>query len=169
MGYVLCENAKFSKKKILGRVPARSGSNISGPTPKFKIPLPRLFSPGPKVSKKVCHTPVGQKLREEIDFLETGRFRPRAVTFGPADLILPPKNYLREVGLVLKFSSRSFHSIKSYSTFSQGQTGTHPPIHIYALFDPFNFTMIASITRTHQITRMFKFKFGGFCICDSLI
>ena len=88
-----------------------------GPYPKIQNPLPRLFSPGPKVSKKVCHTPVGQKLREEIDFLETGRFRPRAVTFGPADLILPPKNYLREVGLVLKFSSRSFHSIKSYSTF----------------------------------------------------
>ncbi len=47
-----------------GGVPAHSGSNILGPTPKFKIPLPRLFSPGPKVSKKVCHTPVGQKLRE---------------------------------------------------------------------------------------------------------
>ncbi len=106
-----------SQTKNFGRVPARSGSNISGPTPKFKIPLPRLFSPGLKVSKKVCHTPVGQKLREEIDFLETGRFRPRAITFGPADLILPPKNYLRELGLVLKFSSRSFHSIKSYSTF----------------------------------------------------
>ena len=114
MFYVKMPN---SKKIFFGRVPARSGSNISGPTPKFKIPLPRLFSPGPKVSKKVCHTPVGQKLREEIDFLETGRFRPRAVTFGPADLILPPKNYLREVELVLKFSSRSFHSIKSYSTF----------------------------------------------------
>ena len=114
MFYVKMPN---SKKIFFWRVPARSGSNISGPTQKFKIPLPRLFSPGPKVSKKVCHTPVGQKLREEIDFLETGRFRPRAVTFGPADLILPPKNYLREVGLVLKFSSRSFHSIKSYSTF----------------------------------------------------
>ncbi len=42
--------------------------------PKFKILLPRLFIPGPKVSKEVFHTPVGQKLREEIDFLETGRF-----------------------------------------------------------------------------------------------
>ena len=97
-----------------------------GLTPKFKIPLPRLFSPGTKVSKKVCHTPVGQKLREEIDFLklreeidfmETGHFRPRAVTFGLADLILLPKNYLQGVGLILKISSRSFHSIKSYSTF----------------------------------------------------
>jgi hypothetical protein len=82
-----------------------------------KIPLPRLFSPGHKVSKKVCHMPVGQKLREEIDFLETGHFWPRAVTVGPADQILPPKNYLRGVGLVLIISSQSFHSIKSYSTF----------------------------------------------------
>ncbi len=48
---------------------ALSGPNISGPTPKFKILLPRLFSPGPKVSKKVCHTPGEQKLRVEIDFL----------------------------------------------------------------------------------------------------
>ncbi len=106
-----------SKKKFWGRVPTCSGSNILGPTPKFKLPLPRLFSPGLKVSKKVCYTSLGQKLREEIDFLETGCFRPRAVTFRPTDLILPPKNYLRGVGLVLKISSRSFHSIKSYSTF----------------------------------------------------
>jgi len=77
----------------------------------------RLFSPSLKVSKKVCHTPVGQKLREEIDFLETGRFQARAVTFWLSDLILPPKNYLKGVGLVLKISSKSFHSIKSYSTF----------------------------------------------------
>ncbi len=110
-------NCQIPKKYFLGGVPACSGSNILGPAPKFKILLPRLFSPDPKVSKKVCHMPVGQKRREEIDFLETGCFQPRAVTFGPADLILPPKNYLREVGLVLKISSRSFHSIKSYSTF----------------------------------------------------
>jgi len=88
-----------------------------GPTPKFKTQLPKLFSPGCKVSKKVCHKPVGQKLREEIDFLETGCFWPWAITFGPADLILLPKSYLRGVGLVLNISSRSFHSIKSYSTF----------------------------------------------------
>ena len=56
-----------SQKIFFGWVPACSGSNISGPTPKLKIPLPRLFRPGPKVSKKVCHTPVGQKLREEIE------------------------------------------------------------------------------------------------------
>ncbi len=47
---------------------AHSGPNISSPTPKFKILLNRLFSPGPKVSKKVCHTCVWQKLREEVDF-----------------------------------------------------------------------------------------------------
>jgi hypothetical protein len=106
-----------SKKIFFGRLPAHSGCNILGPTPKFKILLPRLFSPGHKVSKKVSHIPVGQKLREEIDFLETGRFQPRAVTFRPADQIFPPKNYLQGVGLVLKISSKSFHSIKSYSTF----------------------------------------------------
>ncbi len=93
---------QIPKKYFFGRVPARSGSNILGPTPKLKIPLPRLFSPGLKVSKKVCNTPVGQKLREEIDFLETGRFRPRAVTLRPADLPPPPKNYLYKVVLVLK-------------------------------------------------------------------
>jgi hypothetical protein len=51
-----------------------SKKNILRITPKFKILFPRLFSPGPEVSKKVCHTLVGQKLGEEIDFLETGCF-----------------------------------------------------------------------------------------------
>jgi len=79
-----------SKKHIFGgQVPANSGSNILGPTPKFKILLPKGFSPGPKVSKKVWHTPVGKKLREDKQ-----AFWPRAVNFGQADLILPPKNYL---------------------------------------------------------------------------
>jgi hypothetical protein len=114
---ILCKNAKFQKNIFGGQVPAHSGFNIAGPTPKFKILLSRLFSLGHKVSKKVCHTPVGQKLREEIDFLETGCFRPNAVTFGPADLIHPPKNYFGGFGLVLKISSKSIHSIKSYSTF----------------------------------------------------
>jgi hypothetical protein len=44
------------------------------------------FSPGPKVSKKVCHTFVGQKLREEKDFLETSCFQPRDVSLSLADL-----------------------------------------------------------------------------------
>ncbi len=73
-----------------------------GPYPKIQNYLPRLFCPGPKVFKKVCHTPVGHKLREEIDFLETGHFRPRAVTLRPADLPPAPKNYLYGVVLVLK-------------------------------------------------------------------
>jgi hypothetical protein len=38
-----------------------------------------FFSPSPEVSKKVCHIPVGQKLREEIYFEETGSFQPRAI------------------------------------------------------------------------------------------
>jgi hypothetical protein len=69
-------NAKMtnSKKLFFWRVPTHSNSDISGLTPKFKILLSKLFSPGPKVSKKVCHTPEGQKLREEKDFLETGHF-----------------------------------------------------------------------------------------------
>jgi hypothetical protein len=106
-----------SKKLFFGWVPTHSGFNILGPTPKFKIPLPRLFSLGHKVAKKVCDMPVGQKHREEIDFLETGHFWPRAVNFRLADQILPPKNYLRGVGLVLKISSKSFYFIKRYSTF----------------------------------------------------
>jgi hypothetical protein len=61
-----------SKKCFFGGYPPIQ-TDISGPTPKFKILCPRIFSPGPKVSKKVCHTPLGQKLRE-IDFLETGHF-----------------------------------------------------------------------------------------------
>ncbi len=92
VGVCFMWKCQIPQKYFFGRVPACSGSNILGLTPKFKIRLPRLFSPGLKVSKKVCHTPVGQKLSAEIDFLETGSFRPRAVTFGPADLILPTKN-----------------------------------------------------------------------------
>jgi len=65
-----------------------------GPTPKLKFMLLRCFSPGPKVSKKVCHTPVGQKLREEIDFLETCYFQPRAVPLRPVDLTHIPAQKL---------------------------------------------------------------------------
>ena len=80
----------------------KNGRYLPIQAPKFKIMFRRLFSPSPKVSKKVCHTPVGHKLREEIDFLETGCFRPRAVLLRPADLPPPPKNYLYRVVLVLK-------------------------------------------------------------------
>ncbi len=62
------------KEKIVWWVHAHSGPNILGPTAKFKILLAILFSSVPKVSKKVCHTHLEQKPREEIDFLETGCF-----------------------------------------------------------------------------------------------
>jgi hypothetical protein len=76
-------------------------------TPKFGGPRPLALgggglSPGPKISKKVSHTPVGQNLREEIDFLETGCSWPRAVPLRPADVPPPPKSYLYGVVLVLK-------------------------------------------------------------------
>ncbi len=40
----------------------------------------------------------------------------------PTDLRSFPKNYFYGVGLVLKISSRSLYSIKSFQLFSQGQT-----------------------------------------------
>jgi hypothetical protein len=66
-------------KNIFWQIPAHSGPDISGCSSKFKLLLIILFSPGPKVSKKVCPTHVGQKLRDEIDFIETACFWPRAV------------------------------------------------------------------------------------------
>ncbi len=39
-----------------------------------------FFNPSPKVSKKVCHIAIWEKLRKEIDCLETGCICPRAVT-----------------------------------------------------------------------------------------
>jgi hypothetical protein len=56
-------------------------------------------------------------LKEEIDFLEKGYFQPITIPLRRADLSSPPKNYSYRVILVLKISSRSFNSIKSYSTF----------------------------------------------------
>jgi hypothetical protein len=84
-----------SENIIFWWVPAHSGPNILGHTQKFKLPYPRLFSLVPKVSKKVCHTPVGQKLREEIDFLETGSFQPRALR--PAGCHPLSKNTCKEL------------------------------------------------------------------------
>jgi hypothetical protein len=143
-----------------------------GPTPKFKIPLPRLFCPGPKVSKKVCHTPVGHKLGEEIDFLETGHFRPNSVPLRPADLPPPPKNYLYRVVLVLKiFYKDPFTPSKVIHIFTKGrQTDGRtdrqiPPIHIRAgeiflclFLIPFHFTTFASLTPFVKDNKLERFN-----------
>jgi hypothetical protein len=68
-----------AKVQWLRRVPTHSDPNISGLNSKVKIWLPVLSKPSPEVSKKVCQTPVGQKLRKEIDFLEKVCFQTRAV------------------------------------------------------------------------------------------
>ncbi len=63
----------------------------------------------------------------------------------------PCKNYLYGIGLVLNVSAISFDSIKSYSTFSKGQTDT-PLSSIYkwatfdVCFDTFHFTTFALLT-----------------------
>ncbi len=64
-----------------------------GPKLKIQNSVPNIYIPSPQVSKKVCHIPVGQKLIEDINFLETGCFQPRAILWRPTD---PPKNYLYE-------------------------------------------------------------------------
>jgi hypothetical protein len=53
-----------------------------------------------------------------------------AVPQRPDDLGPAPKNLLDRVGLVPKISARSYHSIISLSTFSQGQTDTQIPYFI---------------------------------------
>ncbi len=90
--------------------------------PYLKIQNLASYFSGPRseVSKNVCHIPVGEKLREEIDFLETGCFWPAAVPWRQADLRPPPKMSLYRVTLVLKILS--FHSFKSYSTNSDIHT-----------------------------------------------
>jgi hypothetical protein len=45
-----------------------------------------FLSLGLSCPKKVYHAPVGQKLREEINFLETGHFWPRTIPLRLADL-----------------------------------------------------------------------------------
>ncbi len=101
-------------------VPTYSGPNILGPPQKFKILLPTLFSPGTKVSKKICHTHERQKLRDEMDFLETDCFGP-----GPIWHPWPNIAHMHGVEPVLKISSRSFWSVKSFNFF-QGQTHALP-------------------------------------------
>jgi hypothetical protein len=97
---ISCKNDKVSKK--FPRVGTVSDPDISDPTPKFKFWLLIFSSPSPEVYRKVCHIPAGQKLMEEIDFLEAGQFLPRAIPWRLADLRSQPKNYLYGVELVLK-------------------------------------------------------------------
>ncbi len=74
-----------------------SDPNILGSTPKIKILL--LISIMRTGTNK-CQVPVGQKLREEIDFQETDHLWPRVISWGVDDFRpLPPpqkkeRNYL---------------------------------------------------------------------------
>jgi len=74
-----------AKKYIIPWVTTFSDPNVSDSTPKIKIELP-IFNPGPEVSKRVWHDPTEQKLKEEIDFEETGHFWPMAVPGRPTYL-----------------------------------------------------------------------------------
>jgi hypothetical protein len=77
----------------------------------------------------VCHVSVGQKLREEIAFLETGHFRPRAVFRRLADPKRPvPQNYVYGVGLVLQIFIKilSFHhKLFRFLIWTDRQTDRH--------------------------------------------
>jgi hypothetical protein len=90
--------AKMPNKKkyfFIGTHPFRP--KYFGPYPKFKILLPRLFNHGP--NNKVCMPhPCRTKTQEEIDFLETGHFWPRAIPLRPADLIPPSHPGMSEIG-----------------------------------------------------------------------
>jgi hypothetical protein len=105
----------FKRKISLGYPPVQTPI-FQGLPQKIKIG-PGIFTLMPEISKKVCHTFVGQKLREEIDFLQTGCFRPRAIPWRLADLKSSPIKYLFGVGLVQKFSAKSFPSIKVIQLF----------------------------------------------------
>ncbi len=114
-----------------------------------------FFSPSPGGSKKVWHIPTGQYIREEIYFVETGHVLLKAVPWRLADLRPLPQNYSYRVWLVLKILSRSLCSIKSYSTFSWGQsdrqTREHTDIHIqmnkfFGLSDNFHFISFGFLT-----------------------
>jgi hypothetical protein len=63
-GHVKLPNSKYT----LLQVPTCSDPNILGHTPKIKVQLPIFFNLSPEGPKEVCHIPVEQKCREEIDF-----------------------------------------------------------------------------------------------------
>ncbi len=103
--------------------------------------------------------------------LETGCFQFRGVPWRQADP--KSKNCLCRVRMVLNILLRSFHSIKSYSYFSQRKTDIHtytdtcPSIHIqmgenfYAIFDTLYFTTFASLTLFIRIKCSLNFFVGG--------
>jgi hypothetical protein len=66
-------------KNDFWQIPPPIQTPIFSPYPKIQNSTSYFSIPTPEVHKKVGHAPVGQKLREEIDFLETGCFQPRAV------------------------------------------------------------------------------------------
>ncbi len=125
-----------SRKIIFGQVPAHSHTNFSCPTSKFKIPLLRLFSPCPEVSKNVCDIPVGQKLWEAIYFLETGCFWQRLYPWDrlfwhPTQKLLVwcwtgPENFIK----ILSFHQKLFIFFKDWQMDTKTDTDTCPPIHI---------------------------------------
>ncbi len=107
------------------------------PHPKFQNLAPH-FCPGPEVSKKVCHTPCRTKTQLGDGFPKNRPLAAQGCTLEAGWSETQLKNYLHRVALVLKISLKSFHSIKSYSTFSQEQTD-HALTSIYgwAIFMPF--------------------------------
>ncbi len=92
-----------------------------GPSPKFRILLPTLFSPGTKVSKKICHTHERQKLRDKTDFLETDVFWSWAYLDTPGQILL----ICTELNQSWKFRQDPFDPSKVIQLFSR--TDTCPP------------------------------------------
>ena len=73
-------------------------------------------------SEKVQHDPPAPKPQEEIYLAETPFLRVQALLRGPRGPIHLPKNYLGGVKRALKISRRFIQQVKSYDTFSLGQT-----------------------------------------------
>jgi hypothetical protein len=110
-------NVKIPKSKIFPLAPSNSYPNILVSIQKKSKFGSAFLSPSPEVSKKVSHVLVGQKLREEIDFLEAGCFQsPGLVPWRPAYLRPPtqkllvqswtgPKNFIK----ILSFHKKLFN------------------------------------------------------------
>jgi hypothetical protein len=97
--------------------------------------------------------PCGTKTQGGDGFSRNRPFRPRAIPWRLADQRPLLKNYLCRVGLVLKISARSLHSVKNYSTFLYTQTHRQTDLQsIYRWlkmlchFGTFHFTIFGSIT-----------------------